>query len=107
MCALVRSLGYDARTFASAGAFLRAPEAETTACVILDVQMPGMSGPELQRRLMRRSGGAPAIIFITAFPDAEVRERVLQAGAVDVLGKPCDGKVLVAAIELALAAPSP
>ena len=100
-CALVRSLGYAARTYASAEAFLLAPDAAETACLILDVQMPGMTGPELQGLLLHRPC-SPPIVFITAFPDAEVRDQVIRAGAIDVLGKPCDGKALVAAIETAL-----
>ena len=101
--ALVRSLGYEARTYDSAEAFLRSPDVAETACLILDVQMPGMSGPELQGHLLR-GPHAPPIIFISAFPDAEVRDQVVQAGALDLLGKPCDGKALVGAIEAALTA---
>jgi FixJ family two-component response regulator len=104
MSALVRSLGYEARVFSSAEAFLADPEAPAgSACLVLDVQMPGMTGPELQQALLAGPRPTP-IVFITAFPDAEVRGQVLAAGAIDVLGKPCDGGALVAAIETALAA---
>ena len=99
--ALVRALGYEARAYASAEAFLDSPSAAVSACLIVDVQMPGMSGPELQRRLLSETK-PPPMIFITAFPDPEVRERVLAMGAINVLGKPCDGKVLVHSIETAL-----
>jgi len=102
MAALVRALGYEARAYASAEAFLKSPSAAGSACLIVDVQMPGMSGPELQKRLLLATQ-APPMIFITAFPDAEVRQQVLAAGAVDVLGKPCEGKALVDTIEAALA----
>jgi FixJ family two-component response regulator len=101
--ALVRALGYEARAYASAEAFLASPDAQASACLIVDVQMPGMSGPDLQQALLGGSG-APPMIFITAFPDAAVRQQVLARGAVNVLGKPCDGKALVASIETALAA---
>jgi FixJ family two-component response regulator len=101
MAALVRALGYEARAYGSAEAFLKSPSASGSACLIVDVQMPGMSGPELQQKLLL-ADRAPPMIFITAFPDAEVRQRVLDAGAVSVLGKPCEGKALVDTIEAAL-----
>jgi FixJ family two-component response regulator len=102
--ALVRSLGYEARTYSSAEAFLGSPGVDASDCLIVDVQMPGMSGLELQQALLRRPKPTP-ILFITAFPDADVRERVLAAGALNMLGKPCDHKVLVASIKAALAPP--
>jgi FixJ family two-component response regulator len=99
---LVRALGYQARAYASAEAFLGSVDAETSDCLILDVQMPGMSGPELQRAILQGATPAP-IVFITAFPDPKVRAGVLAAGAVSMLAKPCDGKALVDSIEAALA----
>jgi len=99
--ALVRSLGYEARAFASAEAFLGCPGAGACDCLIVDVQMPGMSGPDLQQALLQRPGATP-IIFITAFPDAQLREQVLAAGAIGMLGKPCDGEALVTSIKAAL-----
>ena len=104
MAALIRALGYEARAYESAEAFLESPSAASSACLIVDVQMPGMSGPELQRTLLL-DAPAPPMIFITAFPDADVRQQVLAAGAVNVLGKPCEGKALVDTIEAALALP--
>jgi FixJ family two-component response regulator len=101
MAAQVRALGYEARAYGSAEAFLKSPSASGSACLIVDVQMPGMSGPELQQKLLL-ADHTPPMIFITAFPDAEVRQRVLAAGAVNVLGKPCEGKALVDTIEAAL-----
>ena len=84
--ALVRSLGYAARTFPSAEEFLRS-KLEETSCLILDVQMKGLSGIELQERLI--SAGRPIpIIFITAVLDEQIRNQVLEAGAIDILSKP-------------------
>jgi FixJ family two-component response regulator len=99
---LVRSLGYTAYTFASADEFLRSPQADTTACVIADIQMPGMSGVELQEILCAQGRRVP-MIFITAFPDERVRKRALDAGAVCFLAKPFDGATLVKYLDVALA----
>jgi FixJ family two-component response regulator len=98
----VRALGYQARAYASAEAFLDSAGADEADCLILDVQMPGMSGPELQQALLQSAALTP-IVFMTAYSDARVRAEVLAAGAVDVLAKPCDGKTLVDSIEAALA----
>jgi FixJ family two-component response regulator len=86
---LVRSLGFEARTFASAESFLQSSALSKTRCLILDVQMPNMSGIELQDRLSQLGFEIP-IIFMTAYPDEAVRQRALQAGAVGVLLKPFD-----------------
>jgi FixJ family two-component response regulator len=102
MSALIRALGYEVRGYPSAEAFLASSSAGTPDCLIVDVQMPGMTGPQLQQRLLL-DARVPPMIFITAFPDAEIRQQVLAAGAVAVLGKPCDGKSLVDTIEAALA----
>jgi FixJ family two-component response regulator len=99
---LVRALGYQARAYASAETFLSSADAGKSDCLILDVQMPGMSGPELQQAILRGAEPAP-IVFVTAFPDPQIRADVLAAGAVGMLAKPCDGKVLVDSIEIALA----
>lgn len=99
---LIRALGYEARSYASAEAFLGSADANQSDCLILDVQMPGMSGPELQQQILRSPKPAP-IVFMTAYPDAKVRAGVLAAGAVTMLAKPCDGKALVESIEVALA----
>ena len=99
--ALVRSLGYEARSFTSAEAFLERAGADQSDCIILDVQMPGMSGPQLQARL--RDDGRPIpIVFITAFPREDLRRAVLAEGAVALLGKPWEGQALVEALETAL-----
>jgi FixJ family two-component response regulator len=91
---LVRSLGYIAHTFSSADEFLRSPHVNDTSCLIADVQMPGMSGVELQSVLLAQGRRMP-IIFITAFPEESARTRALDAGAMCFLTKPFDGPTLV------------
>jgi len=98
---LVRSLGYAAHTFASADGFLQSPHVNDTACVIADVQMPGMSGIELQSFLIAHGRSVP-MIFITAFPEESIRSRALKAGAVCFLSKPFDGTILIELIDIAL-----
>jgi FixJ family two-component response regulator len=98
---LVRSLGYVARTFASAEEFLGA-DTDDTSCLILDVQMKGLSGPELQERLIAQGRRVP-IIFVTAFTDERTRSHVLEAGAVDFLSKPFSDDKLTTCIDSALA----
>ena len=98
---LVRSLGYAAHTFASADGFLQSPHVNETACVIADVQMPGMSGIELQSHLIAQGRSVP-MIFITAFPEESIRSRALKAGAVCFLSKPFDGTILIECIDIAL-----
>lgn len=100
---LVRSLGLVTRTFASAEDFLRAEEQEEPDCVITDVQMPGMSGVELQAALRARGRQTP-LIFITAFPEERIRRQVTEAGAIGFLAKPFDGSEMIACIDAALAA---
>lgn len=104
MESLVRSLGFRASCFASAGAFLGSERLHDTACLIADVQMPGMSGVELQAELGAHGCRIP-IIFITAFPEDRIRRQVMAAGAVGFLGKPFDGDTIVDCIDRALAAP--
>jgi FixJ family two-component response regulator len=87
---LVRSLGFKTRTFASAETFLQSPSPRETRCLILDVQMPNMSGIELQERLSELGFTIP-IIFVTAYPDESVKQRAMEAGAVAFLLKPLDG----------------
>jgi FixJ family two-component response regulator len=100
---LVRSLGFVAVTFASADEFLRSPRLHDTSCVIADVQMPGMSGIELQSILNAEGKNMP-IIFITAFPDEGIRARALKAGAIGFLSKPFEGSTLIQYIDDALKA---
>jgi FixJ family two-component response regulator len=84
---LVRSLGYQAATFASAEEFLQSSSVECTSCLIADVQMPGLSGIDLQSRLIAEGVNMPTI-FITAFPEESTRLRAMTAGAIGYLGKP-------------------
>jgi FixJ family two-component response regulator len=98
---LVRSLGYVAHTFASGDEFLRSPQLTITSCVIADIHMPGMSGIELQSRLLAQGHRLP-IIFITAFPDESIRARAMDAGAICFLSKPFDGATLIKYLDVAL-----
>jgi FixJ family two-component response regulator len=84
---LLRSLGYTVYTFVSAEEFLRSAHLNDTSCVIADVQMPGMSGVDLQARLLAEGHRVP-FIFITAFPEETIRARALKAGALCFLTKP-------------------
>lgn len=100
---LVRSLGCIVHTFSSAEEFLRSDRVDDFACVITDVQMPGMSGVQLQDH-MRDEGSRVPIIFFTAFPDEKTRAQALAAGATCYLTKPCDGDSLIRCLEAALKA---
>ena len=98
----LRSFGHEVRPFASADEFLHCAEAlDRTGCLILDVAMPGMSGPELQRELARRNCNIP-IVFVTAFSDGAVSRRVLTRGAVACLSKPFSASALLDAVTEAL-----
>ncbi len=98
---LLRSVGFRAQGFSSAEAFLHANQAPDTACLILDVRLPGMNGLDLQRQMGAAHCRIP-IIFVTAYADDDVRVRALEAGAVDFLSKPCREEDLLQAIEAAL-----
>src|SRR4051812_35021135 len=99
---LVSSLGFVARVFESAGEFLNSPDHNETSCLITDLQMPGMSGQDLQRRLLAEGRRLP-IIFVTAFPENRVRETVLAKGALAFLEKPFDCGRLIGLIQHAMA----
>jgi FixJ family two-component response regulator len=98
---LVRSLGYNAMTFASAEEFLESGRVEATACLISDIHMPGLSGAELQERLIADGYSMP-IIFVTAYPDERVRGRVLGSGAIGYLSKPFSEDHLIECLDTAL-----
>ena len=98
---LVRSLGFTARTFESAADFLQSPHLNDTACVIADVQMPGMSGVELQSVLIAQGSFVP-MIFITAYPEDSIRSRAMKAGAICFLSEPFDGLRMIECIRTAL-----
>ena len=101
MFGLVRSLGFDAATFSSAEDFLQSDQLARTLCLITDVQMPGLSGVELQSCLISRGRPIP-IIFITAFPEERIEARVRQAGAIGFLSKPFDDETLIECLDRAL-----
>jgi FixJ family two-component response regulator len=98
---LVRSLGYEAATFRSAEEFLGSAHVVATACLITDVQMPGLSGIELQQRLIANGHRMP-MIFVTAFPDDRLRKHVLKSGAIGYLPKPFNEDRLIECIDAAL-----
>jgi FixJ family two-component response regulator len=98
---LVRSLGYATETFASAEEFLKSGRLCDTACLITDVQMPGMSGVDLQSHLAANGHRTP-VIFVTAYPEESVRARALNAGAFGFLGKPFSEDSLIACLDRAL-----
>ena len=84
---LLKEFGFSARSFGSAEEFLASDCVGKTSCLILDIAMPGMSGPDLQRELTIRRQEIP-IVFITAHDDGTVRPRMLERGAVECLFKP-------------------
>jgi FixJ family two-component response regulator len=94
---LVHSAGYPVETFASAQEFLGSPREAVIGCVVLDIHMDGMSGFELQERLVSDHRAVP-IIFITAHDDARTRERIRTSGAAGYLSKPFDPQALLDAI---------
>jgi FixJ family two-component response regulator len=98
---LLRELGFVVQAFSSAEEFLASDCVGRTSCLILDIAMPGMSGPDLHRELMRRRHAIP-IVYITAQADASVRPRVLAQGAVECLFKPFSETELRDAIDAAL-----
>ncbi len=98
---LLQSVGFRTHGFVSAEAFLRAPQVHETACLLLDVRLPGMNGLALQRQMSAVNWQIP-IIFITSHVDDEARARALAAGAVAFLYKPCREEDLLNAIDLAL-----
>jgi FixJ family two-component response regulator len=98
---LLKVLGLQAQAFASAEAFLASAIMAKVGCLILDIAMPGMSGPELHRELKARDQAIP-VIFITAQTDGDLRRRMLEEGAVDCLFKPFSEADLIAALKSAL-----
>jgi FixJ family two-component response regulator len=100
---LLNEFGFEARTFSSAEEFLASASVGDTNCLVLDVAMPGMTGPDLQRELLRREQAIP-IVFITAQRDEAVRPRLMAQGAVDCLFKPFEATELLQALNTALGA---
>ena len=98
---LFHSAGLRVEAFASAEEFLMSGRAEETACLVLDLRMPGMNGLQLQRRLAEDSNPVP-IVFVTAHSSPEEERQALQAGAIQFLQKPISKEVLLLAIRNAL-----
>jgi FixJ family two-component response regulator len=98
---LVESLGYGALKFSSAEHFLESGRIAESACLITDLQMPGLNGLDLQQRLLAQGYDTP-VIFITASPEKQFEDRAQNAGAVALLSKPFDDKVFVNCIQTAL-----
>jgi FixJ family two-component response regulator len=98
---LLREFGFAAQAFSSAEDFLASDFIGQTRCLVLDVAMPGMSGPDLQQELARRRQEIP-IVFITAHRDEDVRPRLLERGAVECLFKPFSDTALLEALNAAL-----
>ena len=98
---LVRSLGHAVAAFGSAEEFLKSGRVRDSACLISDVQMPGMSGIELQSELIAQGVRLP-VIFITAYPESNARERALASGALGFLNKPFNEDKLIACLDRAL-----
>ena len=98
---LIRSLGFTVEMFTSGEEFLHLGPLQETSCLVLDVQMPGMSGLQLQSQLAAAGHRIP-IIFVAAYPDERIRTLALRAGAVEFLYKPFSVEALLSAIDLAL-----
>lgn len=101
MTNLIRSLGYVVAAFPSAEAFLQSGRLDDTDCLITDLQMPGLSGVDLQDALLARGNKTP-VIFVTAFGEERVRRQALDAGAIAFLSKPFEEESLIAHIQCAL-----
>ncbi|HEY6120793.1 MAG TPA: response regulator [Pyrinomonadaceae bacterium] len=99
---LLKEFGFEALTFSSAEEFLASQSVADTSCLVLDVAMPGMTGPDLQRELTLRDQKLP-IVFITAHRDATVRLKLIAQGAVECLFKPFEPTDLLHALNTALA----
>ena len=102
MKSLVTSLGLRVHTFRSAEEFLQSPRLADTSCLITDLQMPGLSGVELQSLLLAQARHMP-IILVTAFPEERMRNRAIEAGALGFLNKPFESQTLIKLIEQAIA----
>ena len=100
---LLKEFGFEAQAFSSAEEFLASGSMAETRCLLLDVAMPGMTGPDLQRELTRRDQSIP-IVFITGQRDGAVRPRLMAQGAVDCLFKPFEASDLLQALNTALRA---
>jgi len=100
---LLKEFGFEAQTFSSAEEFLASISIAETRCLVLDVAMPGMTGPDLQRELKNRDQSIP-IVFVTGQRDEAIRPRLIAEGAVDCLFKPFEPTDLLQALNTALRA---
>jgi FixJ family two-component response regulator len=100
---LLKEFGFEAQTFSSAEEFLASKSIAETKCLVLDVAMPGMTGPDLQRELKNRDQSIP-IVFVTGQRDEAIRPRLIAEGAVDCLFKPFEPTDLLQALNTALRA---
>jgi FixJ family two-component response regulator len=99
---VMKAAGFSPRTFASAEEFLACDDCDETACVILDVRLPGMSGIELQKELSKKNSQLP-IVFVTAHGDSSLRDSLIRAGAAAFFYKPVRSDALLKEIRRALA----
>ena len=104
LAVLTRSFGFVAETYSSAGEFLASAHLPLTACLIADVNMPGMTGLQLHRRLMRLGHVIPTVL-ITAYPDDAARARAIADGVVGYVSKPCSDSTLLGVVLSALKTP--
>jgi len=102
LSSLLRALGYDTLTYASAAEFLQALPAHAPGCLISDMRMPGMDGEQLQAVLQSAGHDFP-VILLTAFPTEAMRARVLARGALAFLAKPVEADVIAECVDRALA----
>jgi FixJ family two-component response regulator len=98
---LLRSVGWNVESFATAEEFLQSPGQPAPRCLVLDVHLPGMSGLELQKQL-QAEGRAVAVVFITAYADDQMRELALGEGAIALLQKPFEEQSLLDAVDQAV-----
>ena len=98
---LLRSVNLEVETFASAEEFLQSQKADKNSCIVIDIRMPGLTGFDLQRRLMVQGSRIPVIV-ISASEDAQVREQARELGAVAFFRKPIDDQALLDAIMWAI-----
>lgn len=98
---LLREFGFEVETFASAEEFLASGRMNQTSCLILDIAMPGMTGPDLQQELKRRRESIP-IVFMTAHGGEAMRPRLIEQGAIECLSKPFSDTALRAALDAAM-----
>ncbi len=100
LSALLSSVGYDVMTFSSAGEYLAFQRPDVSACLVLDLDLPGMNGLELQKQLA--DAGGPPIVFLTGYGDIPATVKAMKAGATEFLSKPFEEEDLLRAIDSAI-----